>query len=62
MPVFQMEWGQDFRPVPQSELVLDLLEQFLEAGFSKETAIRMINSSLVLQRMPGFFPRWIWRR
>lgn len=44
-----MEWGQDFRPVPQSELVLDLLEQFLEAGFSKETAIRMINSSLVLQ-------------
>ena len=33
----------------QSELVLDLFEQFLEAGFSRETAVRMINSSIVLQ-------------
>ena len=27
---------------------MDLLEQFLEAGFSKEAAVKMINSALVL--------------
>ncbi|MCD8363282.1 MAG: SpoIIE family protein phosphatase [Lachnospiraceae bacterium] len=41
--------GSGIRACSQSETVLDLLEQFLEAGFSKETAIRMINSSIVLQ-------------
>ncbi|MDI9489452.1 MAG: stage II sporulation protein E [Bacillota bacterium] len=33
----------------ESETVLSLLEQFLEAGFRIETAIRMINSNLVLK-------------
>lgn len=33
----------------ESEQVVDLLEQFLEAGFSKETAVKMINSALVLR-------------
>lgn len=33
----------------ESEKVVDLLEQFLEAGFSKETAVKMINSALVLR-------------
>ena len=33
----------------ESERVVDLLEQFLEAGFSKETAAKMINSALVLR-------------
>ncbi|MCD8249000.1 MAG: SpoIIE family protein phosphatase [Lachnospiraceae bacterium] len=41
--------GSGIRACSQSEAVLDLLEQFLEAGFSKETAVRMINSSIVLQ-------------
>lgn len=41
--------GSGLQACSQSELVLDLLEQFLEAGFSKENAIRMINSSIVLQ-------------
>ncbi|MCD8196250.1 MAG: SpoIIE family protein phosphatase [Lachnospiraceae bacterium] len=41
--------GSGIRACSQSETVLDLLEQFLEAGFSKETAVRMINSSIVLQ-------------
>ncbi|MBS6396389.1 MAG: SpoIIE family protein phosphatase [Clostridiales bacterium] len=41
--------GSGIQACAQSELVLDLLEQFLEAGFSKETAVRMINSSIVLQ-------------
>lgn len=41
--------GSGVTACSQSELVLDLLEQFLEAGFSKETAVRMINSSIVLQ-------------
>lgn len=41
--------GSGLQACAQSELILDLLEQFLEAGFSRETAVRMINSSLVLQ-------------
>lgn len=41
--------GSGVQACAQSETVLDLLEQFLEAGFSKETAVRMINSSIVLQ-------------
>lgn len=41
--------GSGLQACTQSELVLDLLEQFLETGFSKETAVRMINSSIVLQ-------------
>lgn len=41
--------GSGVQACTQSEMVLDLLEQFLEAGFSKETAVRMINSSIVLQ-------------
>lgn len=34
----------------ESEKVVDLLEQFLDSGFSKETAARMINSAMVLQK------------
>ena len=41
--------GSGVQACAQSELFLDLLEQFLEAGFSRETAVRMINSSIVLQ-------------
>lgn len=33
----------------ESELVLDLMERFLQAGFSIETAIRMMNSAMVLK-------------
>ncbi len=33
----------------ESEKVIELLEQFLDAGFSRDTAMRMINSSMVLQ-------------
>ncbi len=32
----------------ESELVLELLEKFLEAGFSKETALKMMNSAMVI--------------
>ena len=33
----------------ESEIVIELLEQFLEAGFCKETAVKMINSTLVMR-------------
>lgn len=33
----------------ESEMVLDLLERFIEAGFSKETAIGMLNSAMVIR-------------
>lgn len=41
--------GSGLLAYQESEKVLDLLEQFLEAGFSKEAAVRMINSALVLR-------------
>ena len=41
--------GSGIKAYRESELVIDLLEQFLEAGFSKETAVRMINSALILR-------------
>jgi Serine phosphatase RsbU, regulator of sigma subunit len=33
----------------ESETVIELLEQFLESGFKKETAVKMINSAMVVQ-------------
>lgn len=41
--------GSGIRAYKESERVIDLLEQFLEAGFSKETAVRMINSGLLVR-------------
>ena len=40
--------GEDI-PAPERTAVEDKLEQFLEAGFSKETAVRMINSALIVR-------------
>lgn len=40
--------GSGITAYRESERVIDLLEQFLEAGFTKETAVRMINSALVV--------------
>ncbi len=39
----------------ESETVVELLEQFVMSGFSRETAARMVNSALVLQRKDGMF-------
>ncbi len=33
----------------ESDLVVDLMEKFMEAGFRQETAIRMMNSAMVMQ-------------
>lgn len=41
--------GSGLNAYQESEKVVDLLEQFLEAGFSKEAAVKMINSALVLR-------------
>ncbi|MGN0335266.1 MAG: SpoIIE family protein phosphatase [Lachnospiraceae bacterium] len=41
--------GSGLTAYQESEKVVDLLEQFLEAGFTKETAVKMINSALVLR-------------
>ncbi|MCI8852427.1 MAG: SpoIIE family protein phosphatase [Lachnospiraceae bacterium] len=40
--------GSGIKAYRESERVIDLLEQFLEAGFTKETAVRMINSALLI--------------
>lgn len=39
----------------ESELVLDLVERFLEAGFSADTAIRMMNSAMVMKGEDDLF-------
>jgi len=39
----------------ESELVLDLVERFLEAGFSMETAIKMMNAAMVLKGEADLF-------
>lgn len=40
--------GSGVRACRESELVLDLLERFIEVGFTKETAIKMLNSAMVI--------------
>src|SRR5699024_3729737 len=37
------------RAYEDSESVINLLEQFIEAGFSKEAAIKLINSVMVIK-------------
>lgn len=39
----------------ESETVIELLEQFLDAGFGMETAVRMINSVMVLREDESIF-------
>lgn len=39
----------------ESEKVIELLEQFLDAGFPQETAVRMINSCMLLQNSSQMF-------
>lgn len=41
--------GSGSRACKESELVLELLEKFLEAGFTKETALKMMNSAMVIR-------------
>lgn len=41
--------GSGARAKQESEMVVDLLQKFIEAGFSKETAIKLMNSAMVLQ-------------
>lgn len=41
--------GSGSRANQESEMVVDLLQKFIEAGFRKEIAIRLMNSAMVLQ-------------
>jgi stage II sporulation protein E len=41
--------GSGARACRESELVVDLLQKFMEAGFAEEIAIRLMNSAMVLQ-------------
>lgn len=47
--------GSGMEACRESELVVELLEQFLESGLSQETAARMVNSALVLKGQEGNF-------
>ena len=47
--------GSGIRACKESEMVIELIEKFLEAGFRKETAIRMMNSAMVIQGEEGIF-------
>ena len=41
--------GSGSNACKESELVLELLEKFMEAGFSEETALKMMNSAMVIR-------------
>lgn len=45
--------GTGVRANRESEMVIELLERFLEAGFCKETALRMMNATLVMNDQNG---------
>lgn len=47
--------GSGLEAAKESETVVDLLEQFLMTGFSRETSAKMLNSALVLQRRDGMY-------
>ena len=47
--------GSGIEAFKESEIVVELLEQFLESGFSQETAARMVNSALLLKGRQGMF-------
>ena len=47
--------GSGINACKESEMVIELIEKFLEAGFRKETAIRMMNSAMVIQGDEGSF-------
>lgn len=47
--------GSGVEACRESETVVELLEEFVTSGFSRETAARMVNSALVLQRKNGMF-------
>ena len=48
--VLSLSDGMGFgeRACKESEMVVDLLERFVEAGFTKDTAIKMLNSAMVI--------------
>lgn len=45
--------GCGIRANKESEMVIELLERFLEAGFCKETALSMMNATLVMNDQNG---------
>lgn len=48
--------GSGIEAYRESEAIIELMEQFLEAGFTKETAVKMINSTLVVKSEEQFYP------
>ena len=49
--------GSGMEACKESETVVELLEQFMESGFSQETAAKMVNSALVLKARMACFPQ-----
>lgn len=47
--------GSGISACKESEMVIELIEKFLETGFQKEMAIRMMNSAMVIQGEDGMF-------
>lgn len=41
--------GSGSRAKEESEMVVELMQKFIEAGFKKETAVQLLNSTMVLQ-------------
>ena len=48
MYVYLMAWAPGKQAQAESTLVVDLLEKLLEAGFSRESALKLMNSAMVI--------------
>ncbi len=47
--------GSGMDACKESEMVVELLEQFLESGFSNEAAAKLVNSAVILKRQNDMF-------
>ncbi|MCI8815014.1 MAG: SpoIIE family protein phosphatase [Lachnospiraceae bacterium] len=47
--------GSGMEASKESEMVVDLLEQFLESGFTNEAAAKLVNSAVILKRQDDMF-------
>jgi stage II sporulation protein E len=47
--------GTGIQACKESEMVIELIERFLETGFRKDTALQMMNAAMVLQGEDGMF-------
>lgn len=54
--------GSGYSACKESEMVIDLIEKFIESGFRPDLALRMMNSAMVTHGENNLFSLLTWRR